>query len=216
VPPETVGNQRNILVSDQAGRSNLLARFDEIGLNIDPKHPKIPQVLDRVKEAEGKGYSYDGAEASFELLARQILETVPAYYDLQSYRVIDERRFNAKGALVTQSEASLRVAVNGTAYFEVAEGDGPVDALNKALRKVLEKVYPALGELQLADYKVRILSPDLATAAITRVIMECSDASGHRWSTVGVDKDVINASYNALHDSITYMLLKHGVPSLHC
>jgi 2-isopropylmalate synthase len=210
IPPETVGNQRHVLVSDQAGRSNILSRLREAGIEVDAKHPKIARLLEAVKEREFQGYAYDGAEASFELLARRALESVPDYFKLQSFRVIDERRWNARGELVTLSEATIKVEVGGRHLMTVAEGNGPVNALDTALRKALIPVFPELEEIRLSDYKVRILTPQEGTKAVTRVMIETSDAQGGSWSTVGVSTNVIDASYNALHDSITYKLWRAG------
>ena len=210
VAPELIGNQRNIVISDQAGRSNLLARFREIGLDVDPKNPKIGGLIDIVKQREFDGYSYDGADASFELLARRALESVPEFFKLASFRVIDERRWNAKGEVVTLSEATIKVDVNGGHVMTVAEGNGPVNALDTALRKALLPYYPALSGLRLVDYKVRILTPNEGTAAVTRVMIESADETGVRWSTVGVSGNVIDASYIALHDSLTYKLFRSG------
>jgi 2-isopropylmalate synthase len=210
IPPETVGNQRHVLVSDQAGRSNILSRLREAGIEVDAKHPKIARLLEEVKEREFQGYAYDGAEASFELLARRALESVPDYFKLQSFRVIDERRWNARGELVTLSEATIKVEVGGRHLMTVAEGNGPVNALDTALRKALIPVFPELEEIRLSDYKVRILTPQEGTKAVTRVMIETSDAQGGSWSTVGVSTNVIDASYNALHDSITYKLWRAG------
>ncbi len=208
IAPETVGNARQILVSNQSGRSNVIARFREIGLEIDPGEPKVNDLLDAVKRRESEGYAYDGAEASFELLARRALEGVPEYFRLNSFRVIDERRWNARGQLITLSEATIKAVVQGRDYMTVAEGNGPINALDAALRKVLLPVYPQLADLRLVDYKVRILTPDDATAAITRVMIESADSKGGRWNTVGVSGNIIDASYNALHDSLTYKLFK--------
>lgn len=211
VAPELVGNHRRILVSDQAGRSNFLARFREIGLDVDPGDPKVARLIEEVKTREFGGYAYDGAEASFELLARKFLGEVPDYYRLNSFRVIDERRWNARGELITLSEATVKVTVQGGDYMTVAEGNGPVNALDAALRKVLVPVYPELADLKLIDYKVRILTPEAATAAITRVLIESGDGHGSTWTTVGVSGNVIDASYNALRDSITYKLFRANV-----
>jgi len=210
IEPEKVGNQRHILVSDQAGQSNVLARFREIGLDIDPKDPKLNKLLEDVKQREHEGYAYDGAEASFELLARRALEDVPEYFQLQSFRITDERRWNARAELVTMSEAIIKVEVAGHNMMEVAEGNGPVNALDNALRKALTTVYPALDDMRLVDYKVRILTPGAGTEAVTRVLIESRDGAGESWSTVGVSANVIDASFNALHDAITYRLFKNG------
>jgi len=163
-----------------------------------------------VKQREFIGYSYDGAEASFELLARRALGGVPEFFKLLSFRVLDERRWNAKGELITLSEATIKAVIDGNTVMAVAEGNGPVSALDAALRKVLTPRYPSLAELHLVDYKVRILDPQSGTGATTRVIIESADQKNARWSTVGVSTNVIDASYNALHDSITYLLLRDG------
>ncbi len=139
-------------------------------------------------------------------MARRSFGEVADYFRLISFRIIDERRINAKNQLVTLSEATIKVEVGGGQRMIVAEGNGPVHALDLALRQALSPTYPALAEMQLADYKVRILTPGAGTAAVTRVIIESSDGQGRRWATVGVSTNVIDASYNALHDAITYKL----------
>ncbi len=214
IEPSLVGNQRNILVSDQSGRSNILARFREIGLEIDAKNPKISRLLDEVKRREFEGYAYDGAEASFELLARRALGEMPEFFQLASFRVFDERRWNARGELITLSEATVKVDMGGDRHMAVAEGNGPVNALDNALRKVLLPVYPQLGDMRLVDYKVRILTPNAGTEAVTRVMIESGDDGGADWTTVGVSPNVIDASYNALNDSITFKLFRHGVTAV--
>ncbi|MCW8916243.1 MAG: citramalate synthase [Magnetovibrio sp.] len=215
IEPESVGNHRQILVSDQAGRSNILARFREIGLEIEDKDPRINKVLEKVKIKEKQGYSYDGADASFELMARRALGEVPEYFRCASFRVIDERRWNVMDKLVTQSEATVKLELHPDKNHEdqkmaVAEGNGPVNALDAALRKVLLPLYPTLVDLRLVDYKVRILTPGEATAAVTRVMIESTDDTGRTWATVGVSGNVIDASYNALRDSIVYKLFRDG------
>ena len=209
VVPELVGNHRHIVVSDQSGRSNILSRFRDIGLDIDANDPKVTRLLETVKTREYDGYAYDGAEASFELLARQALEGVPEYFRCTSFRVIDERRWNAKGELVTLSEATVKLEVAGQQCMAVEEGNGPVNALDAALRKVLIPVYPQLEGVRLIDYKVRILTPGDGTRAVTRVMIE-SAANGEHWSTVGVSTNIIDASYRALHDGIVYKLFREG------
>ncbi|MCX7863686.1 MAG: citramalate synthase, partial [Novosphingobium sp.] len=210
IPPEAVGNERHIVVSDQAGRSNVLARFREIGIEVDPNNPKVGALLEEVKRREHEGYAYDGAAASFELLARRALEGVPDYFSLQSFRVMDERRWNVRGELVTLSEATIKLDIGKRRIMEVAEGNGPVNALDNALRKALTTVYPQLNDMRLTDYKVRILTPAAGTEAVTRVMIESRSSTGERWSTVGVSANVIDASFNALHDAITYKLYRDG------
>jgi len=210
IDPAAVGNRRHVVVSDQAGRSNLLARLREIGIEVEPTHPKLGLLLEQVKAREFDGYSYDGAEASFELMARRLIESVPEYFKLQSFRVLDERRWNARGELVTLSEATIKVEVGGQRTMTVAEGNGPVNALDTALRQALIPVFPELGEVRLTDYKVRILTPQDGTKAVTRVMIESTGGGGETWSTVGVSANVIDASYLALHDSLTYKLWRAG------
>jgi 2-isopropylmalate synthase len=217
IAPELVGNRRHIVVSDQAGRSNILARFREIGLEVEEltdaeAGKKINRLIELVKEREHGGYAYDGAEASFELLAHRVLNEVPDYFNLNSFRAIDERRWNAKGERITLSEATVKLNVGDTSYMAVAEGNGPVNALDAALRKVLQPVYPHLAELKLVDYKVRILTPGDGTAALTRVMIETDDGHGNRWSTVGLSTNVIDASYEALRDSLFYKLYRDQTP----
>jgi len=207
IAPETVGNKRQILVSDQSGRANILSRFREIGLNVDRDDPRVARLVDLVKEREFQGYAYDGAVASFELLARRMLQTVPDYWTLDSFRVTDERRFNARRELVTMSEAVVKLSVDGRRSMQVAEGNGPVNALDAALRLALLPDYACLEGVRLTDYRVRILTPGDGTAAVTRVLIESADETGARWTTVGVSGNIINASYEALNDSLTYKLL---------
>ena len=210
IAPDVVGNERHIVVSDQAGRASLLTRLAEIGLDGMASEDQIRTLLRLIKEREANGYAYEGADASFELLARRTLGQVPDYFRLISFRIIDERRFNARNELITLSEATIKVEVGGQVRMIVAEGNGPVHALDTALRQALATSYGALEHMHLTDYKVRILTPEAAAAAVTRVIIESADDTGRRWSTVGVSTNVIDASYNALHDGITYQLFVDG------
>lgn len=213
IEPELVGNQRHIVVSDQAGRSNLLARLKEFDIVIEDES-KIRLLLDKVKEKEFEGYAYDGAEASFELLARKALGEVPDYFRLSRFRVMDDRRWSARHELVTESEATVTVNVGGQEVMRVAMGNGPVNALDVALRQALVECYPNLEDMHLVDYKVRIMPPradTTGTDAVTRVVIESSDSEGHRWSTVGVSANIIDASYVALRDAYAYKLYREGV-----
>lgn len=208
VPPEKVGNRRMILVSDKAGRANIISRLTQMGITIDEQDERLADLVKAVKEREGQGYAYEDAEASFELMARQLLGAVPRYYELQSFRVLDERRINAKGKRVTMSEATVKLTVRGEQVMTVAEGNGPVNALDAAIRKAMIPHYPQLERMSLNDYKVRILTPQEATAALTRVMIESKDGQGNTWTTIGVSHNVIDASYNALYDAISYHLMK--------
>ena len=215
IEPEKIGNRRHIVVSDQSGRSNILARFRETGIDIDPKDKRVAKLVETVKEQEFNGYAYDGAEASFELLARRALGAVPDYFHCTSFKVLDERRWNENGDLVTSSEATVKLDVQGESHMAVAEGNGPVNALDAAIRKVLSGIYPQLEDLRLVDYKVRILTPGAGTRAVTRVMIESVDKNGEHWSTVGVSANIIDASYNALRDSIIYKLHRDGAVDSH-
>ena len=208
IDPEKVGNSRIILVSDKAGKSNVLNRLAQMGIDVKANDERINEVVKAVKDREALGYAYEDAEASFELMVRNMLGTVPSYYELHSFRVLDERHVNAKGKLATMSEATVKLTVQGKSKMTVAEGNGPVNALDKALRKALLAKYPQLKSMHLADYKVRILTPSDATAALTRVMIESRDDEGKSWTTIGVSHNVIDASYNALYDAISYHLMK--------
>jgi 2-isopropylmalate synthase len=210
IDPAAVGNERDILVSDQAGRANLLARLRELGLPVEPDPDRTAALLSELKAREAQGFAYEGAAASFELLVRRQFHRVPDYFELLSFRVIDERRRNAKGELVTLSEATTKVRIGERRFFTVAEGNGPVNALDAALRQALAPAYPSLGRMRLLDYRVRILAPERGTAAVTRVLIESGDDEGRIWQTVGVSGNIIDASYMALHDAITWKLVVDG------
>ena len=211
IEPELVGNQRSFVVSDQTGKSNIIARLKEVGLKFDQNDPRLNNLIDNIKENEFKGFSYDTAEASFELMARRILENVPDYFVIGRFRVMDERRFNAKGELVVESEASVTINVCGQLFHEVAIGNGPVNAVDSALRKALTKIYPSLNSVSLVDYKVRIIDSGSGTEATTRVLIECEDENNERWRSVGLSTNIIDASVMALFDSLTWRLLSLGV-----
>ena len=210
IEPELVGNRRHIVVSDQSGRANILARIADLGIEIDNKDPKVGQLVDEVKQQEFLGFAYDGAEASFELMVRRALGGVPDYFKIERFRVMDERRWSAKGTLVTESEATVMLSIAGVSSYQVANGNGPVNALDIALRKALVPVFPELEDIHLVDYKVRILTPQAGTRAVTRVMIESTDGSGRRWTTVGVSENVIDASFNALRDGYRWKLMRDG------
>jgi 2-isopropylmalate synthase len=219
VRPEAVGNRRRVLVSDQAGKSNVLAELDRsgligelegLGITIARDDPRIGRLLDEVKAREAKGYAYENAQASFELLARRILGSVPGYFDVTKFDVNVEQRINAKDERVTVTVAVVKVSVDGTDLISAAEGNGPVNALDLALRKDLGKYQKYIEGLDLTDYRVRIL--DGGTEAVTRVLIESQDETGERWTTVGVSPNIIDASFQALMDSIVYKLVKSGAP----
>ena len=209
VPPQAVGNKRVIPVSDQSGRSSLMVRLSEAGIDIDAKDARVSRLLEDVKQREYLGYAYDGAEASFELLARRALGQVPDYFVVKSFKVTVERKTNADGRAVTISDGVVDLDVAGQKLHNVGSGTGPVDALDAALRKDLGKYSDLLADLKLVDYKVRILTS--GTEAVTRVMVESADGKGNRWSTVGVSANIVDASFEALTDSIIYKLYRDGV-----
>jgi 2-isopropylmalate synthase len=206
VPPESVGNERSIMVSQQAGKSNLLAALARHKIPLAKDDPRLDRLLRQVKEREAQGYSYDGADASFVLLARRVLGTLPEFFDVESYRASVERRHNVRGEQVTVTEAVVKIRIGDDLVMSVAEGNGPVNALDLAMRKDLGKYSDRIGDLELVDFKVRIL--DGGTGAVTRVLVESRDGTGERWYTIGVSPNIIDASFEALYESITYKLLK--------
>ena len=211
VAPETVGNRRKLLVSDQSGRSNVLAELERIGLSVDKGDPRVIRLLDEVKDREAIGYAYEAADASFELLARRMLGKVPHYFEVEKFDVNVEQRVNAKGERVTVSQAVVKVKVGDDVLISASEGIGPVNALDLALRKDLGKYQSFITGLELTDYRVRILNA--GTEAVTRVLIESADESGEHWTTIGVSPNIIDASFQALMDSIIYKLVKSGAPA---
>ena len=215
IPPEKVGNARQYLVSDQAGKSNMLARFAEFGIKIGADDQRLDKLVAQVKEREYEGWAFDSAEASFELLARRALGEVPDYFNIGRFRVMDERRFNVRGQLVVESEATATITVGKQAFHEVAVGNGPVNAVDTALRKALMTAYPTLEDVELVDYKVRILDSrdgQSGTGAITRVMIEFGTPDGTVWRTVGLSTNIIDASVVALGDGMIWKLQRDGVP----
>jgi 2-isopropylmalate synthase len=209
--PEAVGNKRKVLVSEQAGKSNVLAELERIGIKADKDDPRIGRLLEIVKEREAIGYAYEAADASFDLLARRTLGTVPDYFDVTQFDVNVEQRNNAVGERVTVTMAVVKVKVGDDQIISAAEGNGPVNALDLALRKDLGKYQKYIEGLSLADYRVRILNG--GTEAVTRVLIESEDEHGDHWTTIGVSANIIDASFQALMDSIIYKLIKSGAPA---
>jgi len=203
IDPELVGNKRRVLVSELAGRSNVLYKLKEKELELKEDAVLNKRILARIKELENRGYEFEGAEGSFELLVKKATGKYKKLFELKGFRVSVEKR--ADGQLI--SEATVKLKLRGRIIHTVAEGNGPVNALDKALRKALEQDYPQLSQMYLADYKVRILDAKSGTRAKTRVLIESSDKED-RWGTVGVSPNIIEASWEALLDSIEYKLLK--------
>jgi 2-isopropylmalate synthase len=207
IDPALVGNDMRMLVSDMAGRASVELKGRELGYDLSGDKEVIGRVTDKVKELEARGYSYEAADASFELLLRdELAGERRRHFTVESWRVIVERR---EDSAVT-SEATVRLTAKGERVVAVGEGNGPVNALDRALRSALEQTFPELASLELADFKVRILEGSHGTGAITRVLIESGDGAGDTWSTVGVDENIIAASWHALEEAVTYGLLRAG------
>jgi 2-isopropylmalate synthase len=208
IDPEAVGNHMRILVTEMAGRASVELKSRELGVDLAGHPEALARVTDRVKQLEAQGWSFEAADASFELMIRSELGDAAAQrpFSLESYRVLVEHRED--GAVV--SEATVKVRVRGERVIATAEGNGPVNALDMALRVALTKHFPELADFELADYKVRILEGSHGTGAITRVLVETS-GSGKDWTTVGVHENVVEASWHALVDALTYGLSRNVV-----
>ena len=202
VDPAVVGNQRRFLLSEQSGRATVMAKLEKIYKDLNKKGPRVKSILEELKKREYEGYQYEAAQGSFELLAARIIEGWEIPFEVGGFRVITDNREN--GTMV--SEATIKLFVDGTAEHTASEGDGPVDALNGALRKALYRFFPGLESVHLEDYKVRVLETTNGTEAKVRVLIESSNGV-ENWGTVGVSENVIEASYIALVDSLSYQLL---------
>jgi len=214
IDPESVGNERRMLMSEVAGRATILKRIQKYAPNLGKDAPETKQIIDMLKRMEMSGYQFEGAESSFELVIAKHLGKHQPYFALDHYKTLGEKPLT--GDPQTSHTAVVKVAVDGELAIAVAQGDGPVHALDKALRKVLEDFYPILATVHLTDYKVRVLDSKDASAAKVRVLIETTDGE-NSWSTVGVSTDIIEASWMALVDSIEYKLMKEGIvaPSDH-
>ncbi len=204
IKPEFVGNYQRVLISDLGGRSNIIRKAKEFNLKINHDSSKISQIAREIKELENQGFQFEGAEASFELLMKKTFGLHKKFFDLIGFRVIVEKREEGETPL---SEATITLKVKGKPEHTAATGNGPVNALDNALRKALEKFYPQLKQVKLIDYKVRVLTAGAGTIAKVRVLVESGDES-HKWGTVGVSENIIEASWQALVDSIEYKLLR--------
>ena len=219
IDPGLVGNQRIVPMSNQAGQSNLIRRLSEMGIAVEKGDPALARILDEVKQKETDGYAYDSAQASFELLARRELGLRPDFFDVERYRVISERRRNAKGEIVVESEAVVTVSTREgarTSYFknehaQDIEDDGPVNALWQALKSDLGPYQEYIEHVHLTDFKVRITQG--GTEAVTRVIIDFADDTGRAWATVGVSSNIVDASFQALHDAIVWKLVQENRPA---
>ena len=215
IDPAAVGNTRIVPMSNQAGQSNLRARLADAGLEVAAGDPALARIVERIKEKEAQGYSYDTAQASFELLAREELGQMPDFFEVKRYRVTVERRRNKRNQMVSLSEAVVVTKVKGEKFLNVSESlgpdgsdQGPVNALSRALAKDLGPYQAIIDDMQLVDFKVRITNG--GTEAVTRVIIDSEDGEGRRWSTVGVSANIVDASFDALVDAISWKLIRDG------
>ncbi|HGG65535.1 MAG TPA: citramalate synthase, partial [Rhodobacteraceae bacterium] len=213
IDPETVGNARIIPMSNQAGQSNLRKRLADAGLSVEKGDPALGRILEVIKQREEEGYSYDTAQASFELLARRELGQLPEFFEVKRYKVTVERRKNKYNKMVSLSEAVVVVKIGDDKKLSVSESmdtaghdRGPVNALAKALAKDMGPYQACIDDMRLVDFKVRIT--DGGTEAKTRVIIDSEDGAGHRWSTVGVSPNIVDASFEALLDAINWKLIR--------
>jgi 2-isopropylmalate synthase len=204
IRPELVGNRQRVLVSDLSGRSNIVYKAQELGINVDSKDPAVQETLEKLKSLENQGYQFEGAEGSFELMLKRALGEQRKYFDLVGFRVINEKRTEDE---IPFAEATIMIKVGGKVEHTAAMGNGPVNALDNAIRKALEKFYPQLKDMELVDYKVRVISAGEGTAARVRVLILSGDGAD-RWGTVGMSENIVEASWQALVDSINYKLLK--------
>ncbi len=219
IDPGAVGNRRVIPMSNQAGRSNLARRLADAGIEVDPKDPRLGRLLAQVKEMEDQGFAYDSAEASFELLARRFLGQLPKYFEVDRYRVSVERRNDPDAGAVTESEAVVVVHVDGERMISASESidpversdQGPVNALSRALRKDLGRYQGYIDDMHLVDFKVRIIGA--GTEATTRVLIDCADGAGNTWTTVGVSRNIVDASFQALEDAVITKLIQADAPA---
>jgi 2-isopropylmalate synthase len=202
--PESVGNVRQFVVSHQAGSSTMMEKLKSILPNVDKKDERVRRLLLRIKELEADGYQFEAADGSFELIAREMAGQFKEPFDVLGFRVIEEKRENGK----VFSEATIKVRENEVIVHTAAEGDGPVNAIDNALRKALIRLFPSIAEVKLEDFKVRVLEGRNGTAAKVRVLLESSDGTS-RWGTVGVSTNIIEASWIALADSLKYKLMKN-------
>lgn len=218
IDPALVGNARVIPMSNQAGQSNLRERLSRMGIDVPKGDPALQRILDRVKDREAAGFSYDSAQASFELLARHELGLLPEFFEVKRYRVTVERRRNKRNQVVSLSEAVVVVKVDGEKKLSVSESlgpdgsdQGPVNALSRALLKDLGRYADHVEDIRLTDFKVRITNG--GTEAVTRVIIDSEDSNGRAWSTVGVSANIVDASFDALVDAINWKLVQDGAQS---
>jgi 2-isopropylmalate synthase len=201
IPPESVGNNRRVLISELSGKKSILIKAHEFGVDLENNPKKVSEILDKVQKMEHEGYQFEAADASFELMVKSIAGVKKEYFTLESFRVLNEKKEN--GDML--SEATIKILINKERIIETGEGDGPVNALDMALRKALSRYYPQQSRIKLTDFKVRVLNEKKGTGAVVRVLIESSDGKSS-WGTIGVSENIIEASWQALQDSIIFGL----------
>jgi 2-isopropylmalate synthase len=197
-----VGNTRKILISELSGKKSIILKAREFGVDLEKDIKAVSRILARIQDLEHKGYQFEAADGSFELLVRDITSVKKKYFTLESFRVLNEKRIGGE----MMSEATVKVNIGDMRIIETAEGNGPVNALDKALRKAIENCYPDLSRIELTDFKVRVLNEKKGTAAVVRVLLESSDGE-KSWGTIGVSENIIEASWQALEDSVVFGLM---------
>jgi 2-isopropylmalate synthase len=206
IDPSLVGNHRRILVSELAGKTGVLIRAKDLNLDLEKEDPKTKKILQLVQKLEHQGYHFEAAEASFELLMKRAFKKYKKFFDLEGFRVVIEKKTDNK----ITTEAIIRLKVKGVKEHTAADGDGPVNALDNALRKALKDFYPTLAKMHLSDFKVRVLDEKAGTASPVRVLIQSQDELDS-WNTIGVSENIIEASWQALVDSVEYKLLKDNL-----
>ncbi len=202
IDPGMVGNTREILISELSGKKSIILKAKEFGINLENDLKRVSEILNRVQNMEHKGYQFEAADGSFELLVKEVTGVKKKFFKLESFRVLNEKK--ESGSMM--SEATVKVQINGNRIIETAEGNGPVNALDRALRKAIQSCYPALSKITLTDFKVRVLNEKKGTGAVVRVLIESSDGE-KSWGTIGVSENIIEASWQALEDSVIYGLM---------
>jgi 2-isopropylmalate synthase len=205
VDPESVGNTREILISELSGKKSIIIKAKEFGINLENDLKKVSEILNRVQNMEHRGYQFEAADGSFELLVKEVTGVKKKFFKLESFRVLNEKKEDGR----MLSEATVKVVINDNKIIETAEGNGPVNALDSALRKAIQSCYPELSKITLTDFKVRVLNEKKGTGAVVRVLIESSDGE-KSWGTIGVSENIIEASWQALEDSIVYGLMHVG------
>jgi 2-isopropylmalate synthase len=206
IKPDQVGNTRKILISELSGKKSIILKAKELGIDLERDNKTVGKILDTIQNLEHKGYQFEAADGSFELLVREAGNKKKQFFNLESFRVLNEK--TKDGSMM--SEATVKIHIGDQRLIATAEGNGPINALDGALRNAIQSCYPGLSSIELTDFKVRVLNQKQGTAAVVRVLIESSDGE-KTWGTIGVSENIIEASWQALEDSIVYGLMHLGV-----